>query len=288
MKTYDFHSLKYGPELLIDVARIENTPKYDLSREPHAVSFYEILFLEQASGTLTLDNHKFPLQNGMVIYLSPYQRRIWDIEVGSLRGYFISWARDFMELFFSDPLFAFRLSFFYNNHVEPFLLESEVAMRYHIELFDRIRSEFNALQSDSADFIRAYLLLVLAGQNRRYSQEHALSPERHKNTEAYEFKKLVETHIRDFQTVDEFASRMKVSRITLNKKVKAQFGMTATQFIKNRLLTEVKRELLFSSKSISEIAYELNFSEPSSMARFFSNMIGQRPTEFRARYRKPG
>ena len=147
-----------------------------------------------------------------------------------------------------------------------------------------MQKELTDIKSDSEDFLRAFLLLILAGTNRKYAHTYGLSPDRVSNITAFKFKELIEKNIRYTQKVEEYAAILKVSRISLNKIVTTQLYITASQFIKNRLLTDIKRELLYSSKNISEIAYELNFSEPQHLIRFFKEREQQTPSIFRSAY----
>ncbi|MEO0470337.1 MAG: helix-turn-helix domain-containing protein [Bacteroidota bacterium] len=284
MQVTTFYREKYGPELLMDLGKIEDVPYYFNDGKPHAVDFYEIFFLRKASGTLQLDSQIIELKDGIIIYGSPYQRRIWEVDKRQMEGYFLIFANNFLELLYADKLFIFRLQFFHNHQTPLFIEETEESYRYHQHAFAKISAELQDLKSDSEDFIRAFLMLILAGHNRTYCQTYGLSPERSTNTEAFQFKKLVEEKIRSLHKVEEFADLLRISRITLNKTVKAQFGLTASEFIRRRLFTEIQRELLYTSKTVSEIAFELNFSEASSLIRFFSRMQGQSPTEFRATY----
>ena len=77
---------------------------------------------------------------------------------------------------------------------------------------------------------------------------------------------------------------MTLSRISLNKAVKAQFNVTATDFIKSRLLFEVKMRLIHTPKTIAEIADELQFPESSHLSRFFKQKTGMSPVEYRLDY----
>ena len=64
-----------------------------------------------------------------------------------------------------------------------------------------------------------------------------------KNYYAFQFVELMETHIRKLQRVQDYASLLKISRITLNHSVMAQYGVSATYLLKQRLLAEIKNEL---------------------------------------------
>ena len=64
-----------------------------------------------------------------------------------------------------------------------------------------------------------------------------------------------------------------------------QYGLSATYLLKQRLLAEIKNELLFTSKSISEIAYAFSFAEPSHLIRFFKQQTGKTCREFQEDYK---
>ena len=98
------------------------------------------------------------------------------------------------------------------------------------------------------------------------------------------FKELLEKHIRDERQVNDYAKRLGISRISLNAAIKKQFGITATDMIKERLLFEIKTELLYTTKNISEIAFDLHFSEPNNLIRLFKSKTGLSPNAFRKTY----
>ena len=85
---------------------------------------------------------------------------------------------------------------------------------------------------------------------------------------------------------DRYADMLHVSRITLNNSVKAQFGVSATHLIKQRLLEELKNELLFSNRTVSEMADDFNFSDPSHLMRFFKQQTGKTFTQYMTDYNK--
>ena len=63
-----------------------------------------------------------------------------------------------------------------------------------------------------------------------------------------EFKRIdYSLLIRTKQRVQEYADMLRVSRITLNSSVMSQFGVSANHLLKQRLLEELKNELLFAN-----------------------------------------
>lgn len=68
--------------------------------------------------------------------------------------------------------------------------------------------------------------------------------------------------------------------------LKDQFGVSATHLIKQRLLEELKNELLFSNRTVSEMADDFNFSDPSHLMRFFKQQTGKTFTQYMTDYNK--
>ena len=62
-----------------------------------------------------------------------------------------------------------------------------------------------------------------------------------------------------------YAQKLGVSRVTLNKYIKLQFGVTVSEMIDEYFLFEIKSLLLYSQFSIKEIADKFAFSEPNHL-----------------------
>jgi AraC family transcriptional activator of pobA len=93
---------------------------------------------------------------------------------------------------------------------------------------------------------------------------------------------LVEDNFRKERQIGFYASALSMTADRLNDHVKRATGVTAGHLIRQRVLTEAKRELVFTGRPIHEIAYDLGFADPSHFARFFRKQTGTTPHEFRA------
>ena len=94
-------------------------------------------------------------------------------------------------------------------------------------------------------------------------------------------RRLVDEHFRQQRLIGFYAERMAMTTDRLNDHVKRATGVTAGHLIRQRVLTEAKRQLVFTSQPIHEIAYDLAFSDPSHFARFFRRQTGKTPQAFR-------
>jgi AraC family transcriptional activator of pobA len=95
-------------------------------------------------------------------------------------------------------------------------------------------------------------------------------------------RKLVEEHFQKERQLAFYADKLAMTVDRLNDHVRRATGVTAGHLIRQRVLTEAKRQLVFTNQPIHEIAYDLAFSDPSHFARFFRKQTGTTPHEFRA------
>jgi AraC family transcriptional regulator, transcriptional activator of pobA len=63
--------------------------------------------------------------------------------------------------------------------------------------------------------------------------------------------------------------------------VKKETGKTAQEYIQLKLIDTAKEKIFDSSKSVSEVAYELGFKYPQHFTRFFKQHLGITPNEYR-------
>ena len=92
---------------------------------------------------------------------------------------------------------------------------------------------------------------------------------------------LVEEHFRSERQLAFYAGRLSMTPDRLNDHVKRAVGVTAGHLIRQRVLREAKRQLIFTNQPIHEIAYDLTFADPSHFTRFFRKQTGTAPQAFR-------
>ena len=72
----------------------------------------------------------------------------------------------------------------------------------------------------------------------------------------------MEENFRKERLLDFYADKLAMTADRLNDHVKRATGVTAGHLIRQRVLTEAKRQLVFTNQPIHEIAYDLAFSDP--------------------------
>ncbi len=81
-------------------------------------------------------------------------------------------------------------------------------------------------------------------------------------------------------SAEDFAENVGMSKTHLNRKLNALTETSANEFIRTYRLKKAARLLSGKSGNISEIAYEVGFSNPSYFAESFKKLFGYSPSEY--------
>jgi len=165
-------------------------------------------------------------------------------------------------------------------------LESEALRATDLEQsFGMFAREFARSSPGHALALEGLLEVILANV-LRLASALAESPDtalgRHQLLAA-RFRELVESEFRKNRALADYASALSVSESRLRNACLSVTEQSPIQIVHARILLEAKRELLYTSASVSEIAYALGFDDPAYFTRFFSQRAGTSPSAFRIR-----
>ncbi|MRI01618.1 helix-turn-helix domain-containing protein [Kriegella sp. EG-1] len=82
-------------------------------------------------------------------------------------------------------------------------------------------------------------------------------------------------------SVDYYANKLNTSAQNLNAVCQKVFDKTASNVITEHVIKEIKRQLLYTSKNVSNIAYDLHFKDNSNFTKFFKRHTQLTPLQFR-------
>lgn len=148
-------------------------------------------------------------------------------------------------------------------------------------LLDQIEAEFHAPGAASVRLqvwlVRALLLLLV--RERLRADESA---DGNGNALMEKFRQLVEAHYAEHWPVETYAAALNLTESRLNRLSRKLSGQTAFALTQERLLLEARRKLIYTATPVSQLAYELGFSDPAYFCRFFKKLTGLAPSSFRA------
>lgn len=103
---------------------------------------------------------------------------------------------------------------------------------------------------------------------------------------AREFRRLVDSHFRENWAIERYEKELGTTSHLLAKACRRAFGVPPKVFIGERRLLEAKRLLLFTVRSVEDIAYEIGLRNTAYFSRFFKGHVGCPPSEWRGTYRE--
>ncbi len=266
---------------------ISNTEYPHKTDQPHRHTYYEICVFVNGAGRHEIDFKTFDILSHSIHFLTPGRVHLISREK-HYHGYLMVFSRDFYDLGTMDQDLLSDFPFFNNNTPEPIL-------NLHEEEFDQLLTLVNMIKSEQVkngyftrELLRSYLHLFLLKCKEFYYHNFTdkakwLGP---RFEMVKRFKNLVEENFQKYHYVKNYAALMNVTPATLNKEIKAMTDENASDFIHNRISLEIKRLLMHTDLSNKEIAYRLNFGDPSYFNRFFRKRTSMTPSVFRSKMKK--
>jgi AraC-like DNA-binding protein len=146
------------------------------------------------------------------------------------------------------------------------------------------KTEIDTYKQNDVYVLRALLYEVLMLLDREYKkvnmEEETISKEVG-NIHINKFMKLVESHMTEQHSVQYYADKLCITPNYLNEIVTSTKGISAKQYIRNKVMDEAKRLLTYTDFPISDIAFELHFSTVSYFIRSFRQHTGETPLLYR-------
>ncbi len=255
--------------------------------EAHRHDYYVILLIKKGKGLHRIDFKQYSIEGSEVFFVSPGQIHQL-IEETRPSGYIITFSKDFILQNGINECFISDINLFRDYESCPSI---KVDGETWTKLEQSVDNMLSCLKTDSKfklEAVSAHLKLFLItcnDANPLTEEMHAQSYQ--SSTELLrKFKLLVESHFKTEHQVSSYSSKLAITPDYLNKVIKSVIGITAKDYISSRLMTEAKRELIYSSRSSKEIAYDLGFSDPAYFSNFFKKMTGQSLTDYRSEYKK--
>ena len=262
-----------------EIARIK-TADEDLDVELHRHLFYELFFFFGGSGTHIIDFQEFDLSLPCIQLVSPHQLH-QVIQSSDSKGYVIKVKP---ILIASYPQINNFLNYIqYNQHFNPGVLikENEQKLLRESCLF---LDSYNNNNEDSIFALLAFINLYISILTKNQKERDALDSNSN-NVMFTDFLRLAEDNYLVEKSADFYMHKMHISLNKLNNIVKDRTGMSAKQFLIQRVLLEAKRLVVHSDKSVKEIAYDLEFLEPAHFTNYFKKHIGTSPTNFKLMFK---
>ncbi len=278
--TFKFFKKKYGTHLLIDILRIESLGDYFNLQKPYQLTFHMILLVNKGESEIQIDNKSSEVSKGSVVFVNPMQISQWKIK-DMIGGLALIFEEEFLSTFFTDSDYVKKLNIFQTNFGGQTLNLNDGEMAQLQDVCQHIEKEILNYKNRNIHLLRALLYQGLSLMEKEYASQKKTDGPSKINTVVIQFEELVEDAFKTEHAVSYYANELAISVGYLNNLIKESLHITAKQYITNRLFLEAKRLLNYSSLSISEIAWRLNFEDESYFVRAFKKYSGYTPKSYR-------
>ncbi len=245
--------------------------------KPHGHDFYLLMFFTKGQGSHTIELETYPVNPGSVFFMSPSEVHEWNLSDDS-DGYVVFFNASFYRME-ANPQQLSELPFYQSGGKLRYADVPENARKVLSDVFSLMIQAYRHESTYRERILRAYLDVIL------FQLSAIITPQRKPLLYTVSIipalEHLIDKHYSEHQPVTFYAEQLHVSVSQLNTSTRQQLNKTVTELLQERLIAEARRLLAYSNKTVSEIAWQLNFSDNSYFSRFFKKHVSLTPEAFR-------
>jgi len=254
----------------------ERSSLHDWKINPHRHrDFGQFFFLESGTADVWLDGTQQTINAGSIVYVPALSVHGFVWSVGA-EGKVVSVSASYISQL------AQEISGLQEHLTSPLICQVEEGDMFMAFITDALLQEYAANDVARPVMLEAFIRSMIIGILRkipRQNMEHKPKDRRHAYYIA--FAELLEKHYKEHQPVTFYADALGITPTYLSRICQDIGGAAAKQTLHERLMLEAKRNLIYTGRSIAEIAYSLGFEDPSYFARFFQRHRGLTPKAYR-------
>ncbi|MDM1391129.1 helix-turn-helix domain-containing protein [Myroides marinus] len=233
---------------------------------PHKHNNYvEIIYLSEGTGSHTIDQNVFSITTPTIFFIRKEQVHFWDI-ISEPKGFVLLIKKEFLQTSLDYKL-------------RDLLSQLSHFTCLKINETQGINTLFQLLVSEKDFTVKEGVLKALLAKIIATSIPFSSSV--NKNDTASLFQDFLKQTDNLHNSVAYYAKKIGISPQNLNAICRKTFKQPASEILAEHIIDEAKRQLLYSENSISEIAYNLNFSDSSYFTKYFKRYVGTTPKVFR-------
>jgi len=247
---------------------------------PHRHSYYEVILFFEGGGTDAIDFVNYPIYPCAVHFVKPGQvhmmgraERSSGCNFRFMREYFYENETGAASFFREYPFFSPQAEMPVLQVAEP----EFAVLRKLVQVY--AESAAYAPADASRSLVRAMLQLL-----KPAFEQAVLVP--HTPNHLSRFMMLVAQNFNEKRNVADYSEMLHITPNYLNELCTGHLGITAKALIEEQVMLEIKRLLFHTDLSVKEIAFRLNFDDPSYFVRRFKEKTGYTPAAFRTESRR--
>ncbi len=271
IKTYRFKDVFSLQRVAFEKACVVN--------EPQQVETYSVFWIKEGKGSYNIDFKRYRFDGNVLFFLSPGQ--VFSVNNEKIKeAYQLNFTQEFYCIQAHDNEIACNGVLFNNVYETPFVAPSAKDTQKLNAIVKNLIAEFESSEAAQYDMLQAFLKQFIIYSVRIKKAFNTIKNEN--ETKLFkDFSLLVEQNFKNIHSVTVYAGRLGISPKSLTKHFQKIGRLTPSDFIKNRIITEAKRQLLYSNEAVKHIGFDLGFNDPAYFSRFFTKAVGLSPAQFK-------
>ncbi len=266
-----------------------NSMNAQLSK-PQRHDYYLLIWVSSGTGSHYVDFEDFKFDANTILLVSPGQVHYFH-DCNNVKGWVVNFYED--SFLYEDSKYNDLIKHNVYEIFDSFQAIKICADPWKIaQLFMGLQEE---IHNDEAyahyDMVMCLLKILLIQIGRSSSvpmREIKDSKTANKLIQYAKFRRVLECNYSKIHSVSGYAELMGLTHKALSGITQDVVGQNPLRVINNRIVLEAKRQLVYSSMTVKEIAYVLGFTDVSHFTKIFSASVGVAPLQFRESYKPMG
>ncbi|MCK9482425.1 MAG: AraC family transcriptional regulator [Bacteroidia bacterium] len=252
----------------------DKTINLQLPLPPHKKTVNDFFIVTDGYAKRQVGINSYEIHKNELLVVPQLQVTTTDFYSEDINGFYCHFSNDFLAD--NSLLLNWQLT---NGQLNKIIIEKDKTERI-CQLLKIINNLYRDNWKQNNNLIAQYLRTVITEISFKKIK---INPEKisKKQNIALDYIRLINANLDKRYTIGELAEKLHITPNHLNKTIKNHLGKSAQSVYNEILLQEAKVLLLQTSKDISEIAFELGFSDLSYFGKFFKKLSKQTPLEYR-------
>lgn len=247
--------------------------------QPEKIDSYNIFWIKEGKGTYHIDFDEYTFDGNVLFFLLPGQ--VFTVDSEEIKeAYRLSFVRDFYCIQTHDKEISCNGVLFNNIYETPFIQLEDKDIKKLDFILSELIEEFKEDEAAQYDMLQSYLKQFIIHAVRIRKDRHVVKDDVESKL-FKDFSTLVEFNFTKMHSVTDYAGRLGISPKSLTKHFQKIGTQKPSDFIKNRIILEAKRKLIYTDFSVKEIAFDLGFNDPAYFTRFFTKATQKSPLQFK-------
>ena len=271
------------------IMRIEDQPETKRLEMPlFRCNFFRVVFFTNAGVAFRLGEQSFDSTANSVYFSYPGKLESWNTSQ-KIHGYLVCFTEAFARIDSGSTSFNQQFPFFRFEADSLLSLSDNQAIELK-PVAEEMLAELMSVHPDRHDMIRLLLHQYLLKLKRMYAHyQEELSPVARNGALVFNsFRQALDRHFAALAKGEEnllpsvslIANEVNLNASYLNTTIKELTGKTASSFIRQKILLEIKSYLIHTDLQMAQISHQLGFTNVSYFNRFFKNATGITPSQF--------